>query len=1005
MSVETEHFIFHFYDNTEPLVAPAVVIAEEVFPELENIYGMNDRNKINIVLGDYDDVSNGFADWLGNGVEIWTPDLFFQYRGNTTWLRNVLTHELTHIVTLRKSEGAQMLATTVSVGLHGPGFDLAVAKTLPMTAIFPSWLAEGLAQTGSTRCGNDCWDSRRDMILRCAVLDNTLLPLDQMGVFAHDDLGNEMVYNQGFSLTMYLEQMVGIDEFRRIIKRSSAPWDLAAGFEAPPDARFGGRELDHYYLQWRDSLRYAARRVLPVQPTETRLVWQHGVLNQQPRVAGKSGVWGWLTNNNDDSQRSDLVIARKGSTEPLQVVQHAEISWDFNAGGDRVYFVKSYDPGEHGSYLNELYRCTIATGKTEQLTRGGRIYACAVSQDNVAVVRFGKGRFSLQLFDVNTRTYRVIDPGMPGNTFGAIDFDPADPSKLVVERIVEGRSSLYIDDLKSGASMRISSGLGQEESPHWSRNGRIYYSADYDGIFNIYSIKADGSDLQRHTSVVGGAFEPTLDDDGATLLFSEYTSSGFKIVQTGLTSAAYTIPQRAQCYFKPLQANAFQLPAVKPYSMRMLRASWESAISLDITENGATAGISLVRSQSDALNRFNYVLGAGFDGGVEASGIRSSLAPGENALRYEITERFNRFRARVDSMAGIRPATDRFLPAPRPSELSIVNYSANPRLDATSSGITPFLLVGPQCGFVLQSLAPTISSEAQLTLLDVVLPVSLNSQTDISLQVGRDATVGASFVADVNLYKMTLSYLAQSDTAMRKSTDSLYMPDAGAELPLWFTWQNMGYYNQDIQHNYNDVWEAGLTITPSNAAGRKYRAADSTRDSLFSVKGISGQIDVMHAFPLSKYSGVPVELRFNVSRFATPVNGTEFDTFSLKGNADLYARLEATVMYDFPIARTIKSGRRLFFDALYGHFGYFFSATANRSFLERLQNSGNGWADILANNAGARNPDDGFYASHIVFFTAEVNTFAEFLFPGAVSVTAMTDVVHGGFGLSVAAQF
>lgn len=1016
-SIETEHFVFHFYDNTEPLVAPAIAVAEEVYPALENLYGSIDYDKINIVLGDYDDLSNGFADWLGKGVEIWTPDLLFPFRGSPTWLRNVITHELTHIITLRKAPGLQMIAAGVSVGIHRPGFDLNLGKTLPMMKLFPSWFAEGLAQTGSTRCGNDCWDSRRDMVLRCACLDHSMLSLDQMGVFAYDQTGNELVYNQGFSLTMHIEKMVGSEELHRILKRSSGPWELAAASEAAPCEVFGGRDLDYYYRQWRDSLQNTARKATPVSgPTETSLIWQQGRMNQQPRIASGSGLRGWLTSDNDDSHRTDLVILRKGAAGPQLVLKHAETSWDFSAKGDFVYFVKSYDPGKHGSYLKELYRCAIGTGRVEQLTRGGRIYACAVSPDNdrVAVVRFRSGRFSFEMFDVSSGAFRIIDPGVPGNSIAALDFNPADPATLVAERIVDGRSALYGVEVTSGAWARISSGLAQEETPFWAKDGRIYFSADYDGIFNIYSIRPDGSDLLRHTSVIGGAFEPVLDADGTTLLFSEYTSSGFRIVQIALRGDAYAVPSRPQCYFKPLAAGA-SAPSFgegMPYKLRMLRATWQSAMGLDYYNYGAglqqtMAGIGFVRSQNDVLGKFNYFLGAGLNGGIISLNSGHSFMPGAGELfQYDASASLKRFHDVVDSGTGIGRGRGSvpFFRLPRLLKPVEANSAESPRQHAVQSQNIPFVAISPQCGIVSQNFGPTLSSVAQVSLFDLI-PLALNSVSDISLQVGRDATIGASFLADVNLYKLMLGYFAESDTLARKSNDSLHAPRAGAAIPLWLSWQHAGYYNQDMQHNLNGLWQASLTITPSNIAGWNYRLIDTARDSSFLVKGISGRFDIMHGFPLTKYSGIPVALSFGFSRYGIPVNYTTLDTFPLGNNSDFYLHSRATVSCNFPIFRTIKSGRRLFFDALYGKLGYYFSATANRSFLVRLQDSGGEWMEIFKQNLNLPVSSQGFHTSHLLFFTAEVNNIAEFLFPGGMSFTGVTDIANGGSGVYISAQF
>jgi len=44
------------------------------------------------------------------------------------------------------------------------------------------------------------------MLLKDAIMSGKQLTLDEMGHFNHNDIGNEMVYNQGFSFIKFIEQ-------------------------------------------------------------------------------------------------------------------------------------------------------------------------------------------------------------------------------------------------------------------------------------------------------------------------------------------------------------------------------------------------------------------------------------------------------------------------------------------------------------------------------------------------------------------------------------------------------------------------------------------------------------------------------------------------------------------------------------------------------------------------------------------------------------------------------
>jgi hypothetical protein len=1008
-TVTSDHFAVHFYDNTEPFVSPAIAIAEEVYPGLNEAYGFFTTKKIDIVLADYDDYTNGFADWLGGGVMIWTPDGAFSFRGNTTWLRNVLTHELTHIITMRKAQGMQMVDFNVSATILRPGLMGQAGRAMPAMNIFPNWFAEGLAQIGAFRNQCDCWDSRRDMLLRCAALDGTLLSLDQMGVFTHDQLGNEMVYNQGFSLAMHIEMQVGSEEIHRVLRQENGPWRAFAAFDAAAASSFNGRRVEAFYGEWRDSVLQEARRAIPLQPTQTHIVWQNGRIQAQPRSTANGRYRGWLTSNGDDANRTDLIIFRKNGTRPVRTIKHAESSWDFSASGDAVFYVSSYYPGENGSLFKELYRCDLGTGKTERLTRNGRVYAIAASPSGseLAVVRFKGDRFSLERYDLANRVFTVIDNGNPGDPFISLDYDPKNGSHVIVERAVSGRSALYRVDLEKNTTVRISSGTGQEQAPCWAPDNRIYFSADYDGINNIYSVLPDGADLLRYTSVIGGAFDPQTDEAAQTLCFSEYTSAGFRIVKTPLAGNSYAIPRIRHCAFLPLAAYKGELSAARPYGLRMLRAYWESKLAYTSDTRAADSwllDLGMTRVQNDALNRFYLFTGAD----VAAEGVTGQSAlngvnkrPLTTKLLREHGERFKQWVRSIDSSAAI-PYTrvDRLQRLVQPALPKVASHSSESDNNGTSAG--PAFLIVPQVGIASTALAPTIQAAAMLQTVSFV-PTIMSTQIDIAQQTSRATNIGCSFVSELIIPKLLSSSMRESDTAMRAIDDSLKIAPAGAALPLWFGWEDMGYYNEDINYNGNGLWSAKVQVTPSYMIS----LVDSNEELNYSraVKGISGMVEFFHGFPVTNYSGIPLSLSAGMYYYDFPVNGTRLETFDLEGNSNFYVTASSALSYTFPLIRRIDTGRRIFFDALYGRIGYNLSAMANREFLIKVQEQGDDWKQFLGRSMTTYNADSGLYVSHQIFLGGTINTVSDFIFSGGINVIVAYDILSKGTGLLLSGMF
>ena len=99
-TITTEHFEVHFHEGAEWTAQQVARIAEEVRPYINGLYD-TDPGVCHFVILDTDDYANGAAYFYDNKIEIWATNLEFGLRGTTQWLRNVVTHEYTHIVTIQ----------------------------------------------------------------------------------------------------------------------------------------------------------------------------------------------------------------------------------------------------------------------------------------------------------------------------------------------------------------------------------------------------------------------------------------------------------------------------------------------------------------------------------------------------------------------------------------------------------------------------------------------------------------------------------------------------------------------------------------------------------------------------------------------------------------------------------------------------------------------------------------------------------------------------------------
>jgi len=224
-TIATEHFLVHFHNGAERTGLEVAKVAESIYGPITTMYSHEPDQKVNIVIRDHDDYSNGGTDSYDNFIVIYAPALDFELRGTHPWLWMVVTHEFTHLVQIQ---------TAMKFGRRVPGIYFQwlgyekesrpdvlygypnVIVSYPIAgSLIPPWFAEGVAQYNNPIQGYDNWDSHRDMILRMYMVDGNPLSWNEMAFFGKNSLGNESVYNSGFSLVGYIGKKYGVDKLKQ----------------------------------------------------------------------------------------------------------------------------------------------------------------------------------------------------------------------------------------------------------------------------------------------------------------------------------------------------------------------------------------------------------------------------------------------------------------------------------------------------------------------------------------------------------------------------------------------------------------------------------------------------------------------------------------------------------------------------------------------------------------------------------------------------------------------
>ncbi|MDA0874866.1 MAG: hypothetical protein O3C45_07350 [Bacteroidetes bacterium] len=568
-TIETEHFLVHFHSDAQgegSRTARVVAqIAEDVYGPITSLYGHEPDTKVSFILKDYEDYSNGAAYFLDNMIEIWAPALQTPFRGNHHWLRNVITHEFTHMVqvqtTMKSSRRVPFMYLQVLdyEDTRRPdvlyGFPNLIASYPVPILNNPAWYAEGTAQFQRIDMDYDRWDAHRDMMLRTQVLAGKELSLADMGGFySQNSLGRESVYNHGFAFSRYIADRFG-EEGLRTLSESLGQWTNLNFEQAAKDAF--GVPGDEIYADWirtlRDHYRVTSRTSSPYEVIEGE-----GFHNYWPVASPDGKQLAYVSNRGEDFSRSGVWIRDLNSESTAQLVLpqselgllpgytcslghklvpsvSGSVAW--TADSKSIVYARTQDD-RHGHIVLDLYRMDVASKEKQRLTEGLRASMPAMSPNGQQLAMIIQG-------DGSTNLAIMLMPGSENEPVGpeAVRFltrfedgtqvtDPAwhpDGSAIYFGKQRSHGRDIARVDVETGAVETVLEQPGDERNVAFDGQGRMIYASDRNGIFNLYRLNADGSS-EALTDLEGGAFMPSTLPDGG-VVFSAFEADGYRIAR------------------------------------------------------------------------------------------------------------------------------------------------------------------------------------------------------------------------------------------------------------------------------------------------------------------------------------------------------------------------------------------------------------------------------------------------------------------------------------------
>ena len=610
-TVHTDHFRVHFHDGLDEHALRAAEIAENVHDRLAPLFAWEPKEPTDIVLMDEVDFANGYATPLpSNRIVLWLSppeNGLFDYG---PWLETLITHEYVHTLHLDKTHGFLGFLQNI-FGRHPFLFPALVQ---------PNWLIEGLAtaiETDGERGVGRGQSSYFDMLMRTEVLHG-IKPLEQINQPIATWPAGQISYLYGVEFFQFLQRHFSDDDVMLSVEnysRNIIPAMVNSNFR-----RAFGKTLKQLWQEFVQELddRYAQQYASLSEQgiVQGQRLTEHGYMVGGLRATADGEVFYVMSNG---KQQPALMRKNKNGGIQRLVELNGMAKIDVSAQGDII--LAQPERFDNANVFYDLYHYSVASGEMHRLTYGKRYRYVQWSPkgDRLVAVRYGNGQFALDELSAQGRFLQTLWQGESGEIVADIDWSPQGGEIVasVWREAVGWNIELFSLEDKQWRYLTQDNSI--QTTPAFTQDGQsVVFSADYDGVFNIYRMTLSGKSLAKLTSVVSGAFGPNLTENGQ-LYYTGYTHQGFDVFAMDNVVALQrdVVIDAGSSYveqsYQRLDEAEVKITEYAPYDLML--PSWWTPI-LGITSHTVTLGAST--SGSDPLMRHNYHATFGIDSESEA---------------------------------------------------------------------------------------------------------------------------------------------------------------------------------------------------------------------------------------------------------------------------------------------------------------------------------------------------------------------------------------------------